>query len=1135
MKVQHNIYANFAIDVMNKLVIGKKIIATALAIIALSATSLRAQEDYKTLKAQVAELEKSGNYAAAIPVAERAVKQVEIEYTKSNYRYVAALTKLGEIYQGAEQFDKAEKTFLEVVALDKAKYGETEMVYAESISRLGSVYSLQGKLELALPLFMQAMTIKKSNLGESIIYANALNNIGAINFNLGKYPEAETFLTDALRIYNALETSPSVEHANAKNSLGVIYTTLGRYEDAEVLLQSAVEWRKQLKGSTSQEYAESLRNLAGLYKNMGRYTESEKAHQESIGIVKLRGEKTLSYASSLYNFALLHGAVGNFKQEENMLKESLSIYKSILGEKSTEYSNGIGALANLYANMGMISEAETFYKQQLQILKSALSDQHPDYATALANLASLLYQAGRFEQAESMYLNVKELDKRNFGESSVQSASTLYYLASLYREMNKLSASEEYFKKAMEIQKNQWGITHPEYIQSLIGLGKTYLKSGKAKEGVEMYAQCFSYFDSPDGQMNANYSTFISDYGVLLKAGGYYELAEKLYNKAIQVQAAQFGETNLAYITTLINFGDLYISMGKPERADPIFKKVLSTCLADLRTQFPSMSEREKSQFYKTISFPFEIFKTFAVTAGNQNNTLLGDMYNNQLATKGMLINATVQLKNQILRSKNDALIAQYKSWVQKKEQMARARKLTIEEREKRKINLEVLENETNELERNLSAQSERFNSIAKRSSYTWQEVRSKLKSDEAAIEIIRFNKFNSKLTSFTDTVFYAALIVKPTLTKNPELVLLSNGKELETKFLKYYRNMIQQQKGADGNEDRFSYNQFWKPIAQQLTGISKIYLSVDGIYNQINLNTLINPETSKYVIDEVDIEVVTNTSDILKPKASRASKKQTASLLGFPNYYMSAGERTSERKKSGISGEELSEVSTVDVRTISSLNAIKELPGTKTEVESIAKILSGKKWETQILLNNAALEENVKMLQGPNLFHIATHGFFEPDVDEKENTNLKYENALFRSGLLLAGSAETLYKKANALEVGNESTEDGVLTAYEAMNIDLNATELVVLSACETGLGEVTNGEGVYGLQRAFKVAGAEAIIFSLWKVDDAATQKLMTSFYNFWLASGNKRESFTKAQLAIREEFKSPYYWGAFVLIGD
>ena len=211
-------------------------------------------------------------------------------------------------------------------------------------------------------------------------------------------------------------------------------------------------------------------------------------------------------------------------------------------------------------------------------------------------------------------------------------------------------------------------------------------------------------------------------------------------------------------------------------------------------------------------------------------------------------------------------------------------------------------------------------------------------------------------------------------------------------------------------------------------------------------------------------------------------------------------------------------------------------LPGTKIEADSVSQILQKKGWNVTEHLQADATEEALKKIHSPEVLHIATHGFFLADVSLKTETyngmraDLLQQNPLLRSGLMLAGAASIARDSINYMD-----SDDGILTAAEAANLQLDKTGLVVLSACETGLGEQHNGQGVYGLQRAFLTAGAETVIMSLWVVDDFATQELMTSFYREWSSGKNKAEAFRLAQLQIRKKYPSPYYWAAFVMIGS
>ncbi|MCU0393897.1 MAG: CHAT domain-containing protein, partial [Thermoflexibacter sp.] len=355
---------------------------------------------------------------------------------------------------------------------------------------------------------------------------------------------------------------------------------------------------------------------------------------------------------------------------------------------------------------------------------------------------------------------------------------------------------------------------------------------------------------------------------------------------------------------------------------------------------------------------------------------------------------------------------------------------------------------------------------------------------------------------------YYLALV----LTQKELIpIMLNNGKSLETQYLAHYQKIAKAQDNPDlVLKDTLLYNAFWKPIAEKLGNAKTIYLSPDGVYHQINLNTLLNPQTKQYVIEEgYDIQLLTNLKDLLTTQKNNTNK--TALFFGRPQYNMS--QENYQALPAEVRGIE-SENSQNQAITEINWSDLKE---TETEVKAINELLQDKKWTTAVFLGKEALEGRLKKVKNPTILHIATHGYFR---------SKGVGNAMLNSGIVLAGVNTT--KEAGS--------EDGILTALEASNLYLDETDLVVLSACETGLGEVSNGEGVYGLQRGFQVAGTKSLIMSLWKVDDKVTQRFMQLFYKAWLSEGKtKRVAFKEAQAQIKKDNQYPYFWGAFVMIGE
>lgn len=532
-----------------------------------------------------------------------------------------------------------------------------------------------------------------------------------------------------------------------------------------------------------------------------------------------------------------------------------------------------------------------------------------------------------------------------------------------------------------------------------------------------------------------------------------------------------------------------------------------------------SFGERAFVTYYNAkLKEGYENFHSFVKLSVDKQPALLPALseqaYNNLLLTKSISLQGTKKRKEAFLKSKDPATIQLYENWLDKKQQLIRqyfkAAEPTVTGAAEKPAqeSLKTLQEEVSSMENELTAKATDFKKLLQITPVNWKEVKSKLKEGEAAIEITRFQWRDQVYHS--DTSYYAAYIIKAE-SNYPEVVYLPDlPSDLEDKYYKQYKNSIRYK-----TDDKESYNHYWKPIAGKLNGISKVFVSPDGIYHLINISTLKNPATNQYVLDELQVQATTSTSDIVAIASSE--KSMTAALFGRPSY------KTTGNTGSGT-------LTPGDTRGF--VNGFKEenipdLPGTETEVMSIRDEMEKNKVKVTYYLKEKATEDKLYQLHSPGILHIATHGFWA-GTGAGATDGFRLFNAMANSGLLLSGVVN--YYDAKIYP----DTYDGILTAYEAQNLDLTNTSLVVLSACETTLGYLDAGEGVYGLQRAFRAAGAGSIMTSLWKVDDNATKDFMIFFYQQYLKTKDKSAAFIAAQKAIKDKYVYPCYWGAFVMMG-
>lgn len=846
------------------------------------------------------------------------------------------------------------------------------------------------------------------------------------------------------------------ENAKKLNATGEVFFASGKYRAAEIAFMRSIRNYETLNKLKTATGVIPISNLALLYHTTARYNKADSLTQYALTIRESSAKGEPEHIVSINNKAVLYKDMGRYNEAETLIAEALSLITEKPGKNSIAYALALNNQAMLYQAVGRNQEAEKLIKECLEIAKITLKENSNNYIKLTINLAHLYQNTGKYDEAEKVYLEAIRLKEKKLGKSHPDYAHLKSGLAALYIEMGKTENVEALLKEAVDIYKKKLKEEHPSYAAAISDLGNFYRVNNRLAE------------------------------------------AEPLLLKALEVRKDKLGQNHPDYINSLEDYAILCWQQFNIKEAAENYIKVITATLNYIDAYFAPMSESEKSKFWSKMTPRFHRFYSFCADAGKTNPELIALMYDNQLRTKALLLNSSNKVRKQILTSGNSQLISKYTRWIDQKENLARLYTLSKEELAEENINLDSLENVTNNLEKELSSESEIFSKGFDKKRTSFRDISLALKPEEAAVEIVQFRKFHK---TFSDSIYYMALVVINTTISSPAYALFRNGHEMETVYFKDYRSGIERMKDSE-----LAYPKFWEQINDLIKDKKTIYVSPDGIYNQISLYTIKEP-SGKYIIDSKKIILVGNSKEIIEGKKSsgkNANTQKSATLVGYPKY--------------------------------GTLGKFSELPGTKKEVEAIGKILVAGGYKTTSYTEEKASEEKVKEAN-TQILHIATHGFFLPEIKNTDagkilgiETSKAKENPLHRSGLLLAG-AENVFTGGSERSTSN----NGILTAYEAMNMSLENTELVVLSACETGLGDVKVGEGVYGLQRSFFVAGANAVIMSLWTVSDDATVDLMVNFYKNYAATGNKQESFLKAQKQLKLKYPQPDFWGAFVLIGN
>ncbi len=1035
-----------------------------------------------------------------------------------------------KVYSIQNKIDRAVEYFVNAKNI-LIKDSSGTVTYAKICNDLGVLYTDQRQYEKAESLYIEAKQIRENFYGkENTDYAASCFNLGRLYRLTNQFKKAELLFIESKQIRERILSKSNPEYATSCYNLAILYRLMGQYDTSEMLFLEAKRIREEIYGKSDPAYVAVCNNLGILYMEIGLFAKAEYFYNEAKNIrQETPGVDHPDYAESCNNLGALYILMGKYEKAKPLFLEAKRVKEKTIGKNNASYARTCDNLGIICTYLGQYENAESFFLEAKQIREDVLPVDHSDYGTSCNNLAGLYNDLGQYKRAELLFLEAKRINEKEGNKKDPFYAGILGNLGNVYSNMEDYEKAESFYLESKRLSEDIFTKNHLQYATCCDNLANLYFKTGHYDQAESLYLEAKQIIEEISDKNNPHYATSCNNLGTLYVNTNQYAKAKPLFMEAREIFHKTVGRERIEYIASCHNLADLYWNLNELQQANTFFTEAYTTQYMAIRKVFQFTSESDKWLYSKTNANFEKRILSFNVQINSPFNRKA--LYNISISGRNLILSSSLQLRNTIFSGNDTVLINKYNNWINLKEEISFLRtRQPVEEAEQSKN----LEESANSLEKELIRLSSAFRKDNEQNDIIWRNIQQGLQVEEAAIEFVSFSYYNGK--RITDSIYYIALLLRKNYP-DPVLIRLFEKKQLDTLLSKTEGQIVEHRTNSLYNKQSL-YNLVWRPLEKHLNGISKIYFASAGDlfklsfaalpvndnlmlsdkYHLIKLNTTatVTDKTQSFITAFDKIQLFGG----IKYDADSATLKQAAALY----------QSNTESSRSLPNDLERGEI-------------FKYLPGTLQEAEEIREQAGYINTSVTLLSGVNATEESVKALTGknsPSVLHIATHGFFFPDPkeDKRDSIQRKFEssgkafkqsdNPLFRSGLLFAGANNAWQGKPI------DGIEDGILTAYEVSNLYLPNTKLVVLSACETALGDIQGSEGVYGLQRAFKMAGVQNLVMSLWKVPDAETAEFMQIFYKNLFAKQTISNAFNNAQQVMKNKYRAePYKWAAWVLV--
>lgn len=1073
------------------------------------------------------------------------------------------------------------------------KHGRNNKVYQQSMAALGTRWFYKSEYKKAIAALEEAITWSEKNdrtgdpafLPHLRVYLNAVLMLqdykkasGLLNllvqrskqqfgtqypeyawdiewqasflYNSNHCREAIPLLKEALAIRLQKQGEASVEYLTTLGSLKNTYSCLKDYEEAARIGKTESLVKKNMYGSAHETYLESLESLGHIYFDMGNFAEAGKMYEDVYNIIKTKAAPGRRLAEVTYQVAsfyqhsnqlnlaqeradearqhylgltdTLHNGYskvlqlqawlaakrGDYIPANNYMQTALRIDEKTTGKQSTVYARTMFTAGLVNDHAGNYNLAENYYKSAAAIFKTQGQSQQVEYAGVLESLAGVYQTLQNTAAAEKHYLQAYDIFKLRYVNGHPRIVSALLNIGGMYSVSNRYEMAEQYLQQALEMSKAFLQEDDPVALSALNNLADLYNRKKLYSKALPLHQRALMLRTTSLGKHHPETLISLNNLGVTHRFLKNYDSAAKIFEVALKGIAATQGPRSTAYAQTLVNMAANFYASRNYAALKPAMLKAVAAFTQNHQALINGFSEAEKEMYLQANTV---VQNFFLSVCSNLNNPETDLFFRNSSSLQGSLLLGKYSLKKAGAQATDPELALLFRQWQQSTAQYARA----IQEPGKNSAlstsYLDSLEAAALTQEKQIIARFPALKEELFNTAFTTEEIRKRLQPGEVILHWVNF-KYKSP-DQPTDTVKYAAFVLRKDDVR-PLFINVFEERQLQVLLTRYHNSQ------GRGNEklstrklvaiDSELYQLIWKPLLPYLKDAERIIHVPAGLLHKISFAALHDSTNNTRLIDKINLRQYLSLQDWMNSGTSKNAHR-TIALLGGIDY----GKNT---KGPGA--------------------GFQYLPGTQEEIDAIALIAQQLQWSTKSYNKNTVdmrLLNSMSEGSSPAILHIATHGYYKPSSIQ-DSTNeaglhtLRHDFPMLRSGLVLSRANESV-QDTNL----QEGLDDGIATAQELSNLNLFNTQLVVLSACETALGDINSSEGVYGLQRAFRMAGARCLLVSLWEVPDKETAELMVLFYKNVFAGNSYQESLKSAQLTLKEKYKDPALWAGFVLIGE